>query len=191
MTQLRTGSSTRRSARSNLIARAFVITLLADVPVAQQLGEPGGRVLGYLHARGEALQITSPQPIKAVYITDVDSAYTSPQDMIRGIADQGFNVIIASTLQPSASGSDQTIGFCYAWRQVQLTTGQASSAAATAYIHARGAVLVALAGGQSEYPYSSDASAYGQRAASWAQANLFDGVDFAFRNIGESGDCAL
>jgi hypothetical protein len=37
----------------------------------------GNRILDYLHARGEALDITTPSPVKAVYVDYRDSAYNA------------------------------------------------------------------------------------------------------------------
>lgn len=160
-----------------------LVAILGVLSVDALQADPGARVLGYLHARGEALDISSPQPIKAVYLTALDPAYSSPQAMVMAAVDAGFNVLIATGLQPSATGSDAVVGFCAAWAAVQVSSGQAPSSAAIAYIHARGAVLLASAGGAGEYPYGSDATAYGNAAAAWVAAHAVDGVDFFLSHI--------
>ena len=71
----------------------FALLVLICGGVQSALPELGARVLSYLHGRGEALNITMPAPIKAVYINFRDAA--SPALAIRQAALSGFNVIIA------------------------------------------------------------------------------------------------
>ena len=61
--------------------------------VRSALPDLGARVLSYLHGRGEALNITTPAPIKAVYINTRDAA--NPARAVMAAATAGFNVIIA------------------------------------------------------------------------------------------------
>lgn len=161
----------------------LIIIFLALGATSGQQPNPGARLLGYLHARGEALQISAPQPIKAVYVSALDPAYNTAQDMARAVADLGFNVIIGTTLQPSATGSNAVIGFCDSWQKTQATAGHSASNSAISYIHARGAVILASAGGAGEYPYTSDAAAYGRTAAQWVDTYHFDGLDLYLANI--------
>jgi hypothetical protein len=52
------------------------------------------------------------------------------------------------------------------------------------YAHSKGAKIIVSIGGETESPYSNNATAYGINIATWANANRLDGVDFDLENFG-------
>jgi hypothetical protein len=52
-----------------------------------------------------------------------------------------------------------------------------------AYIHAKGAVLLASCAGETDVPYNGNAATFANACVSWALSNGHDGIDFDLENI--------
>ena len=76
---------------SRLSLQCLALVLAVSLTQAQ-LSILGARVLSYLHARGDALDITTPSPIKAIYINLRDA--TDPPSAVVAAVDAGFNVVL-------------------------------------------------------------------------------------------------
>lgn len=137
---------------------------------------PGARILQYLHSRSEGLHITTPQPVKAVYIDWRDVNWNDPSQNVKAIADAGFNVIILAFLL--VSGPTDML---QAWASLPVAT----RTAAVSYCHSKGAVVMLSSGGATESPFSQDATSYGTAAANAAVSLNLDGVDFDLENLGQ------
>lgn len=138
----------------------------------------GGRILDYLHARGEALDITAPSPVKAVYVNARGVDWENPDVVVRTMADAGVSMIILA-FYLSDLGAVDLPGV---WEKMT----PARQIAAVAYAHARGAVVLVSAGGSTDLPYLvMNGSTLGHNVATWAVANNLDGVDFDLENFGQ------
>jgi hypothetical protein len=68
---------------------------------------PALRLLGYLHGRNEALNITVPAPIKGIYINLRDAG--SPDIAVVAAADAGYNVIYTRWVLSHAAVNPQSL----------------------------------------------------------------------------------
>lgn len=59
----------------------------------------------------------------------------------------------------------------------------AAQAAAVAYAHSKGAVVLLATAGATDSPYRENPTTYGRTAAVWALDNALDGVDFDLENF--------
>ena len=84
----------------------------------------GGRVLDYLHARGEALNITVPAPVKAVYMDVRDLDWAAPDQSVVAMADGGATVILLAFYLSTAGAYDAAL----AWAGVAPTAQAAAIA---------------------------------------------------------------
>lgn len=129
----------------------------------------GARILEYLHARGEALNITSISSVRGVYSDYRDIDWNDPDATVRRIVDDGFNVIFLA-FWLSDGGAVDHLG---AWGALPAARRQA----AIAYAHARGAVVMASLGGSTDHPFSTMSGAqYGRQGAEYALAADLDGA---------------
>ena len=72
--------------------RALALLLFLELLLCASLSAiPGVRVLEYLHAQGQALDLTWPQRTRAVYISSWQG--TADAAVINAV-DQGFNVVL-------------------------------------------------------------------------------------------------
>jgi hypothetical protein len=120
---------------------------------------------------------------RVIYIDQPDSWYPPEAEAatITAAVDAGFNVIILAFW---CSNGQQIPGgacdMCAAWErdvppQLQISTVQ--------YAHSKGAIVMAAAGGATDYPWESlSGSNFGTLAANWAVRNNLDGVDFDVEN---------
>lgn len=181
--------------------------LMLTAAVAVAGSEGGARILDYLHGRGEAVDMTAAaaSPIKAVYADYRDSecnhnvsawltenmrrpsilsfpswprgfdhavSWSRPDTTIRAMADAGYNVIIMA-FYLSSSGAVDFVG---AWT---TAIGDAERAAAVAYAHSKGAILLMSVGGTTDSSWpAKNATAFGHAVGDFAVSMRMDGVDF-------------
>ena len=152
---------------------ACVAAIMLGAVAATSL-TPSERILQYLHARGEALEITKPNPLKVVYIDWRDVNWNAPDQNVKSIVDGGFNVVVLAFYLTSGPTD-----MLQAWASVS----NATRAAAVSYAHSKGAIVMLSAGGATESPYSQDAVTYGEAVAKFAHNYNLDGVDFDLENL--------
>ena len=111
---------------------------VAPSPVVVSGGDPGTRILNYLHARGEALSITTPSAIKTVYIDWRGVDWNDPTTNVKAMVDAGFNVIILAFYMTSGP-----VDVVQAWAGLSST----KRASSVAYAHSKGAIVLMAVGG--------------------------------------------
>eukprot|EP01103_Thecamoeba_quadrilineata_P003252 TRINITY_DN13049_c0_g1_i1.p1 TRINITY_DN13049_c0_g1~~TRINITY_DN13049_c0_g1_i1.p1 ORF type:complete len:340 (+),score=64.76 TRINITY_DN13049_c0_g1_i1:44-1021(+) len=123
-------------------------------------------------------QIRNPSsPLKVMYIDYQGINWNAPQQTVQQAVQAGFNVIILSFLLGSGPAD-----MAEAWTQVSQSDQQSTIQQA----HQAGAIVMVSAGGSTDSPYSTfSGSQYGTNAATWAQDNNLDGVDFDMENLNQ------
>lgn len=79
---------------SRLLFRSLIAAAVASCGSSDSPVYPGVRILEYLHSNGQALDVTWPQPVAAVYINGRWQAAGGLAAAVQNAADQNFNVII-------------------------------------------------------------------------------------------------
>ena len=151
-------------------------TSCGGVPTPAPFTSLGGRVLDYLHGGGEALSWVSPWPWKVIYIDTKGLNYNNPPSTIMAAVDAGATVIVLSFYTALYGPVDMAA----AWAGADPS----ARAAAVAYAHSAGAVVLVSAGGASDVPYGIDATAFGASAATFAVTYGLDGLDMDLENVG-------
>ena len=145
----------------------------------------GARILEYLHSRGEALTVTVPAPVRAVYLDARDLDWNDPGATILAAVNASFNVIHLAFAVGGPDGATDALG---AWLAGGAWTQRHNATVAAA--HARGAVLLLSAGGATDDSYfRKDAATYGAALAAAALAGQLDGVDMNLERFGPG--CSL
>lgn len=116
-----------------------------------------------------------PTPVKQVYIDWRNINATAPASTVTAAVDAGYNVVAIAFLLVTGPAD-----FAAAWE----SAGAAVQAAAVAYAHAAGAVVVVSCGGVTDVPYTMAAADYGAYVANWALDNNLDGVDLDLEGLG-------
>lgn len=99
-------------------------------------------------------------------------SWSRPDTTIRAMADAGYNVIIMA-FYLSDSGA---VDFASAWT---TAIGDTERAAAVAYAHSKGAVVLMSVGGATDGVWhTKDAATLGARVGQYALSMRLDGVDF-------------
>ena len=129
----------------------------------------------YLQSLGFAANLTSPPPVKGVYVDWRDVDWNTPENTVKAAVDAGYNVVyLAFYLLTSSTDMLQ------AWAGIS----NARRAAALNYAHSRGAVVMLSASGATTTPYTATTGrAYGQAVATYAVQYGLDGVDFDLENL--------
>jgi chitinase len=157
-----------------LVSAAVAAAVAAAAAATPTATSAGAAVLAALRARGEA--VTTPQPVRAVYIDWRDVDWVHPNATVVSAVDAGFNVVILAFWLSTSGAADMAL----AWAGLDAPT----QAATAAYAHARGAVLLVSAGGSSDLPYPHmNGTAFGAGAGAFAAAHSLDGVDIDAENL--------
>jgi chitinase len=144
-----------------------------SIPAPPSAGES---ILAHLHSRGEALHISTPSPVRSLYVDWRDVNWNAPNSTIVGAVDAGWNVVILAFWLSSTGAADMA----QAWASLDSATRDAT----VAYAHSKGAVLLVSAGGATDLPYTRmNGTEFGTGAATWAKEFGMDGVDIDAENI--------
>lgn len=164
---------TSRKGTGSRLSFFFVLVLscIAHRAVSSIPPPPGARILDYLHARGEATDIVSPQPVKLVYLLH---RFTSVETAVTDAVRQGYNVVLLSFYH-----GDGAVYASASWAALSETLKLDT----IRYAHAHGAIVKLSLGGAEERPYAMDPDEYGRASADWANAQHLDGVDFDLENV--------
>ena len=125
---------------------------------------PATRVLTYLHGRGEALSIVTPADgIRMAYLDWQSLNWNDPTVTVRAMADAGYNVIALAFY--TSIGTQDAV---QAWDSLSA----AAQAAAVAYAHSKGAVVLLSVGGSTGE--LSDSAVSFRVCAAYASGEYYD-----------------